>query len=286
MTNLPLEQSETPDIYSFGFDKSLYREIQASSSDRNPLIYHAVEDVIAPMFASQNRVVISGSSSLQSESYQPGVRGWKIGASGVLEVGSVNFNRETVFTFFDSLDGFSQVVSSGASLIVRLGSLRFATGAGASQQSGIYNDNLSILPLKPLLKNSYFQTVLHIPLLTGDPYIADFGVGDLTSGDSGTMRGYGFKVYNDVVTGFYIDGTTQSTVQITNISVNQPNVYLAENDVNKKEIRYHVNGELKTVINTNYGTGQPETRFTYRIRNTGTITREMYVNNALFAQDR
>lgn len=283
MADMQSNNPENANIFFFGFDANLNR---INVFGNNPLLYDPVSDIIAPQYSSQSNVIISGASKLQSDNFISGKRGWRIDSIGDIETGSVIFNREFVFTSFESLDGFVTVVSSGSSLNVRLGSLRFATGAGLGQRVQIVNDNLSIHPLRLLLKDSFFETVLAIPTLTGDAYISLFGVGDLLSGDTGSMRGYGFRVYNGALSGLYVDGSTESTIFISGITLGNSNVYVAKNSVINKTINYFVNGELRASLPTNFSAGQPETRFSYDIRNTGTVNREMYVNHATFAQDQ
>ena len=224
---------------------------------------------------------------IQSVNFVPNSRGWRIDGEGNIEAGSILFNRQFVMTFFESLDGWTTLVTGSGLNTLDLGSLYLKTGATINSTAGVVNDNLSILPLDFQNKDSLFETLLQIPTQTGPAYTAYFALGNIQAGDS-TVQGYGFKVVNDTLSALVVISGVESLTTITGITVSSSNVYLAINKAAEKKVQFYVNGVLRTTINTTYGAGASaiEDRFYFYLKITvGSSNKEMYINHAIFAQD-
>lgn len=275
-----IQLPEQQDVFAYGFDRFLNREPASVGS-----AYSAVTDPTAPAYGSQSLVALQGSSIIRSGNYVAGQRGYQIDSNGDFEIGNIIFNRDVVMSWFESMDGWTVASGGSGTLGIRLGSAYFSTGATTNSFVSIQNDNLTAAPCRFFTKDSMFNMTVEIPKLTGSAYIAQFGVGDMVD-DLTIAEGYGFKIYNDVLTAMTWVAGVETTAVISGIEIGNSNTYLAKNDVKAREVRFYVNRQLvatRPVVFTNQMT---ECRFSIKMRNTTTASRELQAVNAVFAQDK
>ena len=204
---------------------------------------------------------------------------------GYVEISGLLFpNRHYVMTYFESITGWTSLILGSGANTARLGSLYLKTGLTINSRAGIANDNLSVVIMNFINKDSVFVTTLAIPTLTGSAFDSYFGVGELLAGGE-TDQGYGFRVLNDVLYSYVEVAGVQVTTPITGITLGNSNVYSAKNNTSKRIVTFYVNGELKTSMGANFGLGANETRFVFYITNTAASNREVYINHAIYAQN-
>lgn len=290
-------------VLDLGFDKSLVKvSVDGDLELSTPELANVFTSGVTPKnllagelleFVDTGQAGVSGLGDLGSD-----IRFWagesfnnrklapfRINQFGEVELSSLNFTRQFVMSFFESLDGWTSLVGGSGVNTVGLGNLYLRTGATINSKAGIANDNLTIFPLNLQNKNSFFGTVLSIPLLTGSNFDSYFAIGELLVGDD-TDEGYGFRVTNDVLYAFVEISGVQTTDTITGITLGNVNTYLARNDASANLVTFYVNGILRATLSANYnGGGSDKSRFLFYITNTVATNREMYINHAIFAQD-
>jgi len=134
------------------------------------------------------------------------------------------------------------------------------------QTGGVQNDFASIAlydtALNNLLnfsKDLFFQTTVIFPSTEYND--AFFGFGYFENPLS--LDNFGFKMEDGALKAYWTKNSTPYTYTITGIDITQRNVYRAFTDVDKQEIYFYINGELKYTATSNFPVGTSPYIFSY-----------------------
>ena len=206
----------------------------------------------------------------------------KLLIKGDIIVGSLTFNKQFIYTSFESADGWGH----GADLTPLLGGANMQTG-GTINTKRYINDEITGGQGVFATKNPFFQAGVEFSSNTDQEIY--FGCGDLHLGD-GTEEGLGFKITNGTLYALHTksDGATATeyTTEITGITIRDTNHYKAVYDYDASKIYFYVNGTLRATHTTNLPTlNNYPILMSFSIENTIAANKAIFLKYALFGQD-
>lgn len=282
MAEIQLEQPQVPDIYSLGFDKNLNRSI---TQERNPFVYNAIEDQVAPQLLQLSGITIgSGGSLFQSTNFKSGKKGWQLDNTGNAELGGLFFNRQFVSSFFESFSGWTSSITGSASASAKLGGAALQTGTTINSKvvvdAEIFGTQNSV---SFALKNPTFEAYVATGSTLSDQTLY-FGVGDIAIAD-GTETGFGFKIVGGTLSALSSNAGTETLTTITGITLGNMNRYQAFLNSTTSHITYYVNGVSVAIHSTNIPVSDNVVLLSFSISNSAASNKIFLLRSASFAQD-
>lgn len=227
--------------------------------------------------------VTQSNNQIQSPNYITGTSGWKIANDGTAEFGNVlisgmSFSKQFVFSFFESLDGWS---SGAAGATVALGGTIMQTTTTINTERLLYAEPLATQNrVSYSSKSPEFSCGLIFGNSTNQTIY--FGMGMLNPGYP--AFGLGFKNLDGTIYAMSVDNDNQTLTEITGLS--GFNVYRVKLDSTNQEAKFFVNNELKATHITNIPTSDDPVTMSFYITNTAAANKSIVITFASFQQDR
>jgi len=190
-----------------------------------------------------------------------------------------------IITCFESFDGWLDNSDVGATVQAGVGAGFLITAATSGKKAII-----AALPSAPSMsggvnfgKNPFFQARVYIPATTNQTIY--FGTGNASFPASPpTTQYFGFKVVNGTLYAVHSNGSTETTTQITGITLDAKNLYRAVMD-SGNNIKFYVNGVLKATHSSNLPSGEEDSILVFMIKTNENAEKELDLIEALFSQD-
>lgn len=232
--------------------------------------------------------ILGNVGQMRSRNPESGKGGFRIKGSGEVEIGKFFFNRENVFSFFESFDGWNTGGTGTATPL--LGGARLQT-TNVTNREVYANNEPALFALGYGSKNPSLE--MYIALSATTNQTAYWGMGSLTAAGNfdGTEEGVGFKVSGSTLTAVSVqsDGATASETNttITGITLGSFNRYQVIIDSLHSIYKFYVNGNL---VATHTGSDNiPDSNgaimFELYITTTEAVNKVLYARSALFSQD-
>ena len=127
-------------------------------------------------------------------------------------------------------------------------------------------------------KNPVFQTTFKT--ISNTNQTLRFGIG------APDDKRFGFKIVGGTLYASHHNGSTETTTEISGITITNYNVYRAFFDNTNSQILFYVNGVLKATHTTNLPSGTSTFMIHYELTNDGANARAVYMRDLLLTCDR
>jgi len=187
-------------------------------------------------------------------------------------------NKSMLFTCFESTSGWT-VVGTFSAYVFEAELITTNVPNNVSRAHLVSSVSASAFNLS---KNPFFQTTFNVP--SEDYQLIYVAAGDMTGGDSGDA--FGFKISENSLYAFVRIGASKYTTQITGITLQGYNVFRAYFDYTDQKTYFYVNGVLKHTESSHVPSSNSAYYFTYYVKTTIDMTRDILISDLLFEQDR
>lgn len=187
-------------------------------------------------------------------------------------------DKFVVIPSFESLDGWDVVGLATAGVF---GARVYTTNVANNESFLWFEGGASTVELKPA-KDPFFQTTVILGATTTQE--AFWGCG--TEPGNLDRDSFGFKVVNNTLSARWTDGAGEHTQAIAGITLTDNNVYRCELNSTDSEIYFYVNGTLKYTATVNFPSTDNDFIFTYWIKTTDTVVRNLRIIDCMWMQDR
>jgi len=196
-------------------------------------------------------------------------------------------NKTTIYSAFESLDGWSTGGVGTEAITQRVGGVQITTGSSTNDDAFVIADTSGLNSFIPSSKASIFQTVLSLVSLTN--VTAYWGVGDITAGGGfgGGEEGYGFKFVNGTLSALSVEAGNETLTTISGITLTDANEYKAIFNATadgQHSVTYLVNGLNVATHRANLPDTDDNIFGSYYIKTTTTSVKTMYLRYFYFVQ--
>ncbi len=278
-------------ISDLGFDKNL---IKGGSPTDTPEMENVIISGVAPkniisgeisaklggslddVFKTDSQGIYLGNSVFSSAPFSVDMEGNVI--ANKLLVGGMSYSKQFVFSFFESLDGWS---SGAAGATVALGGTIMQTTATINTERLLYAEPLATQNrVGYSSKNPEFSCGLIFGNSTDQTIY--FGMGNLDP--NAPAFGLGFKNLDGTISAMSVDDNNQTLTQITGLS--GFNVFRVKLDSSAQEAKFYVNNTLKATHTVNIPTSDDPVTMSFYIKNTVAANKSIVITFVSFQQDR
>ena len=186
-----------------------------------------------------------------------------------------------IHSVFESLDGWNDVAGGGTINCMIMGT-NIRTDSATNAEGDLYIDSNDAGILLDAAKNPFFQTTVQMnSVVAVEAFIV---AGDKYSGAQDDS--FGFYIHDAALYAYWTRSGTKHEEAIAGITTTNINIYRAWCNASDSEIYFYVNGILKYTATTSFPLLTTSRFFTYNIKTTENVVKQMTILDFLFEQDR
>lgn len=197
-----------------------------------------------------------------------------------VDTSKLSADKRLIFTSFESIDGWVQVVVGGGAAYLLMSETQVYSGNTLNDLCEMYIDSPDFGSL--VYRYPRFQIIARASNLYGEKYLVSHG---RPYGATGYV--FGFKIVDSTLYAVHWKSGEEYTEEITGITVTHRHVYTAQQFRNEK-IEYWVDGVLKKTITTNLSQTESANRYILLVSSKhlgGASGSGIFVYQALFQED-
>lgn len=203
-------------------------------------------------------------------------------ARGAINLTQFSMEKLNFFTCFETFDGWSNIDIRDTARI--LGAEIEVVGAGTDTNWIYINPIVSAAPLI-WSKDPFFQISGQLKYSTDQLLYFGMGSAAIIAFDNFV----GFKIDNAtlyaIIVAHPLGVRTEYTTEITGINIQETHIYRAEYNSDDDEVRFYVDGVLKTTEDVEEPLDNENVIFTIRLKRTAVADKSFHPNYLLWSQD-
>lgn len=218
----------------------------------------------------------------QSPNFIDGKSGWRLNPNGIVDIAELNIGnlypyKQTFASYFESIDGWQK---TGGINYSASSCMLYTTGTIDTERYMYAESYSSALEVNFQTKNPTLTTGMVFEDNTDQQIFFGLGVYPVDS------YAAGFIVTDNSMDAITVDNGSYTTTNVGTIDLNQLNIYKIVTDSPAQKIAFYINNRLVAVHTTNIPSIPNPISVGYRIKNTASVNKQMYISFCHFQQDR
>jgi len=197
-------------------------------------------------------------------------------ADGQVDFAKLSSDSLMLISCFESLDGWQYDMDGSGGKILSTFYTKIYSGSVNGNWTSYWIPGASGYPICDFSKKMLFQTTLRLGSSSSQEMYLQCGIG----------KWFGFHIVNGNLYANVYNGSTETEVQISGITLTDDHVYRVIFDPSVPAFYYYVDGILKATISTGLPTGNAYDGPFYYIKTSSNAQRYFIVHDVLFSRDR